>query len=121
VLIVSVSLRNAGYSAGEHDAVKRDLLERFRALPGVVAAAASQITPISGSGWNDVIAVDGFVRKSERDALAYFNEVTDGYFAALGTPLLAGRDFDERDRPTSPRVAIVNEAVARKFFHGASR
>jgi predicted permease len=120
VLIVTVSLRNAGYAEGEYVAVRRDLLERFRGLPGVVAAGAAEITPISGSSWNDVIHVDGFVRQSEDDAQSYFNEVTDGYFAAMGTPLVAGRDFDERDRPTSPPVAIVNEAMARKFFHGAS-
>ena len=120
VLIVTVSLRNAGYAEGEYAAVRRDLLQRFRGLPGVVAAGAAEITPISGSSWNDVIHVDGFVRQSEDDAQSYFNEVTDGYFAAMGTPLLAGRDFDQRDRPTGPPVAIVNEAMARKFFHGAS-
>ena len=120
VLIVSVSLRNAGYAQGEFGGVRRDLLERFRALPGVVAAGAADITPISGSSWNDIIHVDGFVPNSEDDSQSYFNEVTDGYFAAMGTPLLAGRDFDARDRPTGQRVAIVNEAMARKFFHGAS-
>ena len=120
VLLVRVGLRNAGYAEGEYGAVHADLLERFRALPGVVAAAAADITPISGNAWNDIIRVEGFVQKSEDDAQSYFNEVTDGYFTALGTPLLAGRDFDERDRPTSPPVAIVNEAMARKFFHGAS-
>ena len=120
VLIVSVNLQNAGYAAGEFGAVQRDLLERFRALPGVVAAGGADITPISGSSWNDVIRVDGFVATSEDDAQSYFNEVTDGYFAAMGTPLLAGRDFDARDRPTSQPVAIVNEALVRKFFHGAS-
>jgi predicted permease len=120
VLLVSVSLRNAGYAPGEFSGVRRDLLDRFRALPGVVAVGGADITPISGSAWNDVIRVDGFVPKSEDDAQSYFNEVTDGYFAALGTPLLAGRDFNEGDRPTSPPVAIVNEEVARKFFHGAN-
>ena len=61
--------------------------------------------------------------KSEEDALVYFNEVTDGFFAAMGTPLLAGRDFDDRDRPVSqPPVAIVNQTMARvkRFFNGGS-
>jgi predicted permease len=120
VLLVDVSLRNGGYAQGEYEAVQRDLLERLRALPGVVAAASADISPISGSAWNDIIRVDGFVPKSEDDAQSYFNEVTDGHFASLGTPILAGRDFDARDRPTSQRVAIVNEAMASKFFHGAS-
>ena len=120
VLIVSVSLRNAGYSADALGPVHSDLLARFRALPGVHAAGASQMTPISGSSWNDFIKVDGYTPTSAEDALVYFNEVTDGFFAALGTPLLAGRDFNESDRPVGPRVAIVNETLARKFFRGAS-
>jgi putative ABC transport system permease protein len=120
VLIVSVDLSHAGYSDSVYTAVRRDLLTRIRALPGVVSAASSQITPISGSAWNDFIKVDGFSAKSERDALAYFNEVTDGYFTTLGTPLLAGRDFNDRDRLGAPVVAIVNEAVVRKFFGGVN-
>ena len=120
VLIVSVNLRNAGYGSDRYGAVHSDLLARFRALPGVQAAAASVITPISGSSWNDFIRVDGFTPKSTDDALAYFNQVTDGFFAAMGTPLLAGRDFDARDRLGAVPVVIVNEALAKKFFHGTS-
>jgi predicted permease len=120
VLIVGVNLRNAGYASDRYGAVHSDLLERFRALPGVQAAAASVITPISGSSWNDYVSVDGFTRKSADDALVYFNQVTDGFFAAMGTPLLAGRDFDARDRLGAQPVAIVNEALARKFFSGTS-
>jgi predicted permease len=120
VLVVNVDLENSGYGAAMYGAVHRDLLTRFRAMPGVLAAAASDITPISGTLWNDIIKVDGYVEKSMEDNLVYFNEVTDRFFDAMGTPLLAGRDFDERDRPTSPPVAIVNETMARKFFRGAS-
>ena len=120
VLIVSVDLSHGGYSDSVYTTVRRDLLTRIRALPGVVSAAGSQITPISGSAWNDFIKVDGFSAKSERDALAYFNEVSDGYFTTLGTPLLAGRDFNDRDRLGAPGVAIVNEAVVKKFFGGTN-
>ena len=120
VLLVSVSLRNSGYPADSYGAVHSELLARFRALPGVEAAGASQMTPISGSAWNDNIKVDGYAQKSAGDGLVYFNEVTDGFFAAMGTPLLAGRDFNETDRPASRPVAIVNETMARKFFNGRS-
>ena len=120
VLVAAVSLRNAGYSADAYGPAQRDLLARFRALPGVQGAAASAITPISGSAWNDLIKVDGYREKDRHDALAYFNEVSDGFFATMGTPLLAGRDFNDGDHPASHPVAIVNEAVVRKFFHGAS-
>jgi predicted permease len=120
VLIVSVNLKNAGYESNGYGVVHRDLLGRFRALPGVQAAAASSITPISGSSWNDYIRVDGFTPKNADDALAYFNQVTDGFFAAMRTPLLAGRDFDARDRLGAAPVVIVNEALAKRFFHGTS-
>ena len=120
VLITAVSMRNAGYNEDAYGSVHADLLARFRALPGVEHVGASDITPISGSAWNNLIKVDGFAPKDTRDALVYFNEVSDGYFAAMGTPVLAGRDFDERDRPNGQTVAIVNEAVAEKFFRGAS-
>jgi len=92
------------------------LLERLRVLPGAAAASAAQLTPISRVAWNNVIRTEGFNVADPRDALSFINEVTDQYFATLGTPLLAGRDFDARDQPGSPRVAIVNEAMARKYF-----
>jgi putative ABC transport system permease protein len=120
VLLVSMDLSHAGISDKSQSAVRHELLTRMRALPGVVSAAESQLTPISGSSWNDVIKVDGFTPRNEMDGLAYFNEVSDGYFATLGTSLLAGRDFTDRDRLGSPRVGLVNEAVVKKFFKGAS-
>jgi predicted permease len=66
--------------------------------------------------WNELLKVDGYKPKTEDDALAWANAVSDGYFGTLGIPLLAGRDFDERDRRTAPRVVIVNESLARTFF-----
>jgi predicted permease len=92
------------------------MLDAVRAAPGVESASASQITPIGNATWNEVIKVDGFVPKSEDDAVAWANAVSDGYFATLGIPMLSGRDFDSRDTKSSARVAIVNEALATKFF-----
>jgi putative ABC transport system permease protein len=84
----------------------------------VRAASASSITPISGAGWNGGLEVEGYTPKGRRDAMAFFNAVSDGYFATLGTRLLSGRDFDVRDVAGAPKVAVINEAVARKFFFG---
>jgi predicted permease len=120
VLIVSATMSNAGYTRETYGTARRELLTRLRGLPGVQSAAASEITPLSGSSWNDFIKVDGYVEKSKDDALVYFNEVTDAYFATLGTPIIAGREFNERDVPTGQAVVIINESLARKFYGTAS-
>jgi predicted permease len=92
------------------------MLDRLRALPGVQSASASQMAPVSGYTWNEALKVDQFTPKSTDDALTWANAVSDGYFATLDIPLLSGRDFDARDSRSAPRVAIVNEAMARHFF-----
>ena len=51
---------------------------------------------------------------------SYFNRVGPGYFQTMGTRLIAGREFNERDTLSSPKVAIVNEVFAQKFFGGAN-
>jgi predicted permease len=92
------------------------MLNSLRGVPGVRSASASQITPIEGPTWNDVIRTDGFTPKSPDDALVWANAISDGYFDTMGIPILAGRDFGREDTKSSPHVAIVNEAMARKFF-----
>ena len=84
-------------------------------VPGVASAAVSMISPLSGMGWNGVLDFAGMAPLPERQRLVYTNAVTRGFFATHGTPILAGRDFDDRDRAGTP-VAIVNEALARRFF-----
>jgi predicted permease len=64
------------------------------------------------------VAVEGFARGPDTDANARLNKVSAGYFRALGVPLLAGREFTAADRAGSPKVAIVNEAFAKKFNLG---
>jgi predicted permease len=78
--------------------------------------SAAQITPVGRTAWNEDIHVEGFVPSSERDNMALVNEVTSAYFETLGTRMLAGRDFDERDNVGTPKVAVVNEEFALRFF-----
>jgi predicted permease len=89
----------------------------LRAVPAVLAAGAAQITPVSGSGWNTSVKADGYEPSSDKEALSWQNAVTQGYFDALGVRRIAGRDFDATDTRTSPPVAIVDESMARKYFH----
>jgi len=118
VLLVSVNKANVGYSVGESGAVDRDLLERMRAMPGVLSASASRITPIGGSVWNNRVEVDGFEPVDQEDAMVWFNAASDGYFSTLEIPFRAGRDFSSLDGPGSTEVAIISETMARRFFPG---
>jgi predicted permease len=120
VLVVQASFRNAGLDEGGLAIARSDLLRRLRALPGVDAASASLLTPLGNMRWNDALVVPGYTPAAAKDAVAFFNAVSDGYFSTLGTALLAGRDFDRGDVAGSGPVAIVNEAFVKKFFHGSS-
>ena len=116
VLLVAADLSQAGFSEDRLRTADRELLERLRGLPGVGAAGASLVTPIGPTSWNDFVAAEGFTPAKKDDSLVWFNGVSDGYFATLETRLLAGRDFDDRDVAGSARVAVIDEAMARKFF-----
>ncbi|HXZ18598.1 MAG TPA: ABC transporter permease, partial [Candidatus Acidoferrales bacterium] len=98
----------------ERLAYRQRLLERIRAVPGVTAAAETTIIPLSGSGWNRT--VDSKIPVAKGHVTASLNRVSPGFFHTMGTPLLAGRDFDERDMAGSPKVAIVNQTFARTFL-----
>jgi putative ABC transport system permease protein len=112
VLVVSVDMRRAGVPQERLIPVKQDILDSLRQLPGVTSAAQVDILPVSGSGWNQTILVDGVAQKP----FSNFNRVSPGYFKTLATPLLRGRDLDERDTGTSAPVALVNETFVRTFL-----
>jgi putative ABC transport system permease protein len=97
------------------------LLRRLQETPGVESASLSVKPPISneqGSWWGR-FAADGAPKPAWRDR-TYLNAIAPGYFATLRQPLLAGRDFVPGDRDGSPRVIIINAALARARFGDAS-
>jgi putative ABC transport system permease protein len=118
VLVAQTNYSRADLPQERRREARRALLERVRAIPGVRSASASDIVPLGRSSWNDALFVDGFTAKSLEDRFVWFNEVSDAYFSTMGTRLLAGRDFSAGDVPGSPRVAIVSQSVADKFFGG---
>jgi putative ABC transport system permease protein len=95
-----------------------DLLERLREVPGVSAAAGVAFLPM---GRERRPARDYFVQgmpegQPGEQPKAEFNAITQGYFETLEIPIRAGRDFDRTDTPERPRVAIINETLARAAF-----
>ena len=116
VLVVNVDWSNVALDEDRQRSFSRELLDRVRAEPGVRHGSASLVLPISGSGWNEYVQVDGFTPESQRDALVWFNGVTDGFLETLGTDLLSGRDLTPWDRTGAPAVVLVNQTLARRFF-----
>jgi predicted permease len=94
-----------------------DALHRVRAVPGITAAGITDVLPLRGDrSWQ----VSGQGQGHEKDQYheAFIRVVSDGYFAALGIPLKAGREYTESDRGTSEPVVIVNETFARALWPG---
>jgi predicted permease len=115
VLLVTLNPRGSRVSSGILTDRYRELLDRFRAIPGVRSATLSATTPIAPGEWLRRGNVDGVSIVSRDQPYLYLNAVAPGFFETFGTPLLAGRDFQDGDR-AGPRVAIVNQAMARRHF-----
>jgi putative ABC transport system permease protein len=120
VLLTDINLRSNGYTPERRNAVFRQVLESVRTLPGVRSASLSDFTPVKHAVRIHEVAIEGFVTPSREDSQVYFNAVTDGYFATIGTPILAGRDFNLHDTQASHGVAIVNQTMVRKYFGSAN-
>jgi predicted permease len=114
VLTAALDTRKANVAAEARAAMTQRLLERVRAIPGVAAAAQTFTTPVGGNFWNNRVVIGGAVQKE----MVNFNSTGPGYFEALGVRLVAGRDFDTRDNPQSPKVAIVTESFVRTYLAG---
>ncbi|HMC62002.1 MAG TPA: FtsX-like permease family protein, partial [Candidatus Solibacter sp.] len=120
VLLTSIDLRGNGYLPEHRAAVFRQILESLRSLPGVGAASLSDFTPMQYARRIHELAIEGYATSSREDSEVYFNAVSDGYFATIGTLLIAGRDFNGHDTLASPAVAIVNQTMVKKYFRGAN-
>ena len=116
VLIVRANLHNAKVPAEQQPAMFDEIEGRLRTLPGVVSASRSVMTPVSNYVWNSDLEVDTPNAPTGDAALAFFNFISPGYLGTVRTPLFAGRNFNDGDTKTAPRVAVVNETLARKFF-----
>jgi predicted permease len=100
--------------------LQEQILDGLRALPGVLRAGASALTPIGDGMWNTSVEVAGFKPARREDSIVWMNAVSEGYFATLGTRLLAGRDFTPADREGSAAVVVINQAMAKRVFGRAS-
>jgi putative ABC transport system permease protein len=92
----------------------QQLLARLAALPGVASAALTEMLPLSGGDMTYDFQIEGHAQ-TERSEEA-FRRVSAGYFSAMGIPLIKGRYFNDRDSENAPKVAVINLAMARKYW-----
>jgi putative ABC transport system permease protein len=122
VLVAPVYLDMQGYGSGGKSRVYyATLLERLRALPGVVSAGAATALPASphGPDFERPVWPEGAPEAERALHRAWVRMVTSGYFRTLGLRVVEGRDFDERDGPQAPRRVILSAGLARLLFSGA--
>ena len=124
---VSVSqsyLSYAGYSGPEQWRFCRELRSRMEAKPGVIGVTYSDVVPMStpsGGGltpWHK-LEIPGYLPAANEQMMIHRATVPPGYFKLLGIAMLEGRDFTESDSVDAPMVIVVNETLARRFFHGS--
>jgi predicted permease len=120
VLAINVPVMSYGKTPEQVINFYKETIRRIGELPGVDRVAVGTVVP-----WRDAgsfgpgfqFSTDGHVRAAgEEDPKAQFRTVSPGFFAALGVPLIAGRDFDARDRAKSEPVVIVSQSVAQRMF-----
>ena len=117
VVQTGVSLISAGYDVQHAKTFQEELLARVRAIPGVESAAFARVTPLGyGTYSSTPIAVDGYQPPLEEQPAVDYNQVSPGYFATLGVPLLSGREFTRADDENAASVVIVNRTMAARYW-----
>src|SRR5580693_5305225 len=116
ILVAGIDFEHLQMPQERYTEYKRDIVKRVQAMPGVESAADARMVPFGGNSSNQNILLEG----SDTDAgVVWRNHLGPGYFQTIGTPLLAGRDFNDQDTATSVKVAIVNQAFVQKILKGA--
>lgn len=117
LLLLSTDPLAAGYNNNARiGSFANQLAEQISSLPGVRAVTSSKNGLFSGSESGNSIKVEGYTSKNDPDLQAAFDEVAPNYFRGVGIPMLLGRDIGLQDTETSPRVAVINETMARFYF-----
>ncbi|MFI5235926.1 MAG: ABC transporter permease, partial [Gemmatimonadales bacterium] len=119
VTTFGISPERSGYDSTRSGLLFDNVEQTLAALPGVTGVTASMVPLLAGDNWGTDVRVQGFPEGPDVDNNSRYNEVGAGYFKTLGIPILSGREFTTADRVGSPKVAVINEAFAKKFHLGS--
>lgn len=122
VLTLSVSLpQDDTYGAPVRESFCADLSRAAAGMPGIRSIGAVSHLPLSGANAGRALTIEGRVAQTPQDnASAGYRLACPGYFSTLSIPLIEGRDFTDRDRASSDKVAVINRAMADKYWAGQS-
>ncbi|MGH9733549.1 MAG: ADOP family duplicated permease [Candidatus Acidiferrales bacterium] len=120
LLNLSMDPHEIGYNDAQSREFYDHLLKRVQLVPGVQSATLAFAIPLRPYTDNaDTLSIDGYApREGQPAPLVHFNIVGPGFFRTIGTPTISGREFSPADDEHSPRVAIINQAMAEKFWRG---
>jgi predicted permease len=118
VVLMAFNLGREGYTEPQGRNFHRQVVERIRAVPGVLNATIARDRPFGGGFQRSVFIEGQEPPPGGRGVLVQTNNIATGFFETLGIPLLRGRDFAETDNQQSPKVMIINEAMASRFWPG---
>jgi len=116
LLAFSIDPTLSGYSREQCVTLFTEIQQRIAALPMVSGVSPSVIELMSDNDWSSTIVVEGYKAKESEDMNPSVNAVGPGYFATIGQRLIAGREFTERDVRGAPKVAVINETMAKYYF-----
>ncbi len=116
LLIFMIDLDLQGYSKGRGLGLERDLVHRLQALPGVRSAAVASPMPLGPEDDSFHFQVNGYTPRPNETLFSGMTSVGDGYFGTVGTRIVAGRALRGSDDERAPRVAVINETFARRFW-----
>ena len=116
VLLLGVDPTLVGYKGNRLLNLYKQLVDAAGTVPGVRSASLSAVPPMSYRQWRTGVFIQGHLPGTNEDTTAPWNLISPNFFRTLEIPLLQGRDFTPQDDPTAPKVAIINEAMARFYF-----
>ena len=94
--------------------------DALTAIPGVRSASMSEIGAFTGNEWGQTVKIDGYQPKEDEDMNPHVDGIGPRYFETLGVPLVSGREFKPGDTLGAPKVAIINETMAKHFYGNSS-